>query len=66
MSVWQTDKYRWVQVSFIPTLICTHYGSNVWSCCRHSLRNAWSSGGGGGYFYFGSVYGSYLAIPVSN
>lgn len=66
MSVWQTDKYRGVQVSFIPALVCTHYGSNVWSCCRNNNRNAWNSNGNNGYFNNNNVYNTYLAVPVSN
>ena len=39
--------------------------SLFWSCFRYSGDSAWFADGGLGFFYGVSMYGGYLAVPVS-
>ena len=38
--------------------------SYVWSCSRYSASLGWCANGSIGYAYYGSLYGSYLAVPL--
>lgn len=40
-------------------------GSYYWSCLRYSATYAWSAYGGVGNFSYGSMYGSYMSVPLS-
>ena len=53
-------------MSFTPTTSGSVEGSNLWSCARNNVNNAWNFNGNNGFWDNNNMYNGYRVRPLSN